>query len=687
MKPQKDIIIGIDTGGTFTDVICYDKKTSEINAFKVPSAPRDPATALLDGLLKSGYDNRDISQVIHGTTIASNAIVERDEGSIKKIAYLTTKGFEDIPFIQRIDRKSHYDLTWDKPAPLVKRSNTFGVSEKISYKGEVLEKINLEELKRITTSFKEKGLTSVAISFLFSYINPEHELIAERFIRKKCPEILLSVSSKIYPKWKEYERGTTTLADAFLKPILSRYSVNIQSLLEKNGFTKNFGFMKTNGGLMSLVSVENNAVHTLNSGPAAGVIATSNLASQLDLRNILTIDIGGTTCDISTIIDSNIQYITSFEIEYGIPIQIPMVDVNAIGAGGGSVAWIDKGGVLQVGPESMGSDPGPVCYNKGNKKAVTLTDAYIILGYLNPDKTYAGTLRLRKDLCEKAVKEMGEKLNMGLYETASSIVKIVSSNTARAIDVFMARRGLDPRDFVAFAFGGSGPMHLSPVLKDSDFPFGIIPQSPGVFSAFGLLQSDPRVDFQHAVHMNSTNFDLRKIEEIFKTLRSECLEELEREGYGKTEKMVMFLSLEMRYFGQNYELEVPFSLEDINDPMFVSNIFGKFQKLYEIEYGYKIEGEIIEIICARLTIVEEIEKITFTEIENIAGTIEATAEREAFFDNKMIPTKIYDRSQLPLRAKLIGPAIIEEETSTIIVEPGFTAEVGSYGEVYLKREN
>lgn len=691
MRTEPRIIVGVDVGGTFTDVVCYDKDTKELKAFKIPSTPENPAQALIEGVLGTGYDRQDIELIIYGTTIGSNAVVQRDDDSIGTVAYLTTKGFEDIPFIQRIDRKSHYDLTWNKPEPLVKRKNTFGVSESISYKGEVLKKINIQELKDIARMLKDesRGIRSIAICLLFSYINPEHEQIAKDLLEKECPGLLVSVSSELYPKWKEYERSTTTLSNAFLKPLITRHVSEIKSRLKKYGLTTNFAFMKTNGGLMTLDSAGHNAVHTINSGPAAGVVAAHSLASQLGLRNVLTLDIGGTTTDISAIIDDNIQYTTSFEIDYGMPIQIPMVDVKVIGTGGGSIAWVDKGGVLQVGPKSMGAKPGPICYGLGNTSVVTVCDAYLCLGYLNPHKIYGGKLRLKKEAAEKAVKELGEKLSMGLLQTASAVIKIANNNVMRAIEVFAARRGLDLRDFVFLALGGSGPMHAGAIFLESDFQSVLIPPIPGAFSALGLLQSDPRVDFQHAVHMNSVNFDSERIKNAFETLRSHCLDELEKEGFGGNGKgrLFVFPSLEMRYFGQNYELDVPISLDALSGTG-REDIFKLFQKRYESEYGYKIEGEIIEILNAKLTIRKAIEKVKLEQAStNSSHKCEPVGEREAFFDNKMIPTKIYDRKQLPMGSKLQGPAIIEEETSAIVVEPNLIASVGVWGELTIRRQD
>jgi N-methylhydantoinase A len=690
MRADPKIIVGVDTGGTFTDVVCYNRELKQIKAFKVPSTPKNPAEALFDGVLGTGYDKEDIGQIIYGTTIGSNAIVERDDAAIKRVAYLTTKGFEDIPFIQRIDRKSHYDLAWNKPEPLVKRTNTFGVSERISYKGEVLEKIDIEELKSIAKILNEedRGIRSLVICLLFSYINPEHELMARALLEEECPGLLISVSSEIYPKWKEYERSTTALSDAFLKPIITRHVNEIKSRLTKYGLSANFAFMKTNGGLMTLDSAGDKAVHTLNSGPAGGVVAAHSLASQLGLKNVLTIDVGGTTCDVAALIDDNIQYTTSFEIEYGMPIQIPMVDVKAIGTGGGSIAWIDKGGVLQVGPHSMGADPGPVCYGRGNTTCVTVTDAYLCLGYLNSHRIYGGKLQLDEEAAKKAVGEFGEKCGLSLLETASAVIRIANNNMIRAIEVFLARRGLDLRDFTLFGFGGSGPMHIGAILMESDFQSVVIPPTPGVFSALGLLQSDPRVDFQHAVYMNSTNFDAEKIKSVFGTLQARCLEELAREGYegNDGDSLSVFPSLEMRYFGQNYELDVPIPLDALSGPMADSGIFKAFQERYEAEYGYTIEGEIIEILNAKLTMRKAIEKVQFAQTANISGgKLEPAGEREAFFDGKMMPTRIYDRGQLPVGARLTGPAIIEEETSVTIVEPNLAAEIGACGELILRR--
>lgn len=690
MKKGRKIIVGVDVGGTFTDVVSYDKETKELKALKIPSTPENPAQALIEGVLGTGYDSKDIELIIYGTTIGSNAVVQRDDDSIGTVAYLTTKGFEDIPFIQRIDRKSHYDLTWNKPEPLVKRKNTFGVSESISYKGEVLEKINIQELKDIARMLRDenRGIRSVAICLLFSYINPEHELIAKELLEKECPGLLVSISSELYPKWKEYERSTTTLSNAFLKPLITRHVGEIKSRLEKYGLTTNFAFMKTNGGLMTLDSTGHNAVHTINSGPAAGVVAAHSLATQLGLRNVLTLDIGGTTADISAIIDDNIQYTTSFEIEYGMPIQIPMVDVKVIGTGGGSIAWVDKGGLLQVGPKSMGAKPGPICYGLGNTSIVTVCDAYLCLGYLNPHKIYGGKLRLQKEAAEKAIKELGKKLGMDLLEAASAVIKIATNNVMRAIEVFAARRGLDLRDFVFLALGGSGPMHAGAIFLESDLQSVIIPPIPGAFSALGLLQSDPRVDFQHAVHMNSVNLDAGKIKNVFESLESHCLEELKKEGFiGSDGGLSIFPSLEMRYFGQNYELDVPISLDALSSDDRCCEVFRLFQERYETEYGYKIEGEIIEILNAKLTVKKTIQKVKLENESDVRQKIEVTGEREAFFDGKMVRTKIYGREQLPPGVRLEGPAIIEEETSIIIVEPGLIASIGERGELTIRRQD
>jgi len=675
-----NISVAIDTGGTFSDVVSYDPETGMIKTLKTPSTPEKPHEALINGLNKSGYGSA-IERIVHGTTLASNALVERKGG---EISYITTKGFRDVPYIQRIDRKGHYDLTWSKPPALVRRKNSFEVTEKVSYKGEVLQDLNRDELKKVVDTIKERKIEAIAVCFLFSYVNPVHEVAAKQIIQEMYPEAFLSISSEVYPRWKEYERVTTTLADVYLKSIMSKYAEAIKTSLKENNFTDNFTFMKTNGGQMSLDSIRQFPVQTLNSGPAAGVISSLYFGKLYGYKNIITYDMGGTTCDIAAIINDEVQYTASFEIEYGVPIQIPMVDVKAIGAGGGSLAYVDKGGMLQVGPQSAGADPGPVCYNKGNATS-TVTDANLLLGYLNPEKPLGGEVRLHKDLAEKAVKQLGEKLGMELYDTASAIVKIADNNMISAFTSFMTRRGLDPREFVFFAFGGAGPMHAGIMMDELTIDKVIVPPHPGVFSALGLLMADARVDSQRMIQMSSNRYDLDKLKAAFDGLQASCLKEMQDQGFKdvKPEDLASLTSIEMRYFGQNYEVDTPISMGDISGQN-IDNLFEKFHRAHETMYGYRIENEIIELLTAKMIMTKKIEK---PQLKDKVSKAELGVEgmRDAYFNDKFIPTKIYDREQIPVGTKLEGPAIIEEETATTVISPGFTFSIGKYGDIVITK--
>jgi N-methylhydantoinase A len=603
---MSNYIVGIDVGGTFTDFVSYNMDTQEVEVWKNLSTPGDPINGVLTGLHEI-EDMSEIEQIRHGTTIATNAILERKG---VKVAYIATKGFKDIPFIQRGNRKRHYDISWIKPDPLVKRRNCFEISERINYKGEVLEKINEEEVRQIAEEIKKRAdIQAIAINTLFSYANPDHEIQLKALFEKYLPDIPVSISFEVLPKWKEYERASSTIADAYIKPIVSTYVKRIKEKFEESHISKNVAMMKSNGGIMTLDATSKAPINTAVSGPTGGVVAGKYIAELCGINKLVTLDMGGTSTDVAIIVDGNEQFTTNFEIEWGIPIQIPMIDIRTIGAGGGSIAWIDKGGMLNVGPESAGANPGPACYGKGGGQA-TVTDANVVLGRLSPDYFLGGTMTLDKAAAHHVIETLASELGKTKEETALSIIQIANNNMVGALRMVLIEQGYDPRDFTMLSFGGAGPVHASDTIDIAGIPSVIIPVHPGQYSAVGFVLSDARVDLQRTVQMTSKFFNADRANQVFQELKETGINDLLSQGY--KDKVEVLTSIEMRYLGQNYELDIPFNFEEINDHN-ILKIWDLFHEMHNTRFGFKIDGEIMEIVNFKVTVISKTNKPKFKE--------------------------------------------------------------------------
>jgi N-methylhydantoinase A len=488
--------IGIDTGGTFTDLVAIEETKGNIVTAKKPSTPKDPIVGILDTLEGSDIDRELLasSQLIHGTTVLTNCLIER-KGA--KINLLITEGFEDVPYIQRINRKGHYDLQWDKPSPLVRRRDTYGVAERLDYNGDVVVSLTGTEIDRIIRILRKeikKGETdAIAICLLFSYVNPLHEEAIASEISKQLSGFPVSVSFKVAPIWREYERTSTTLADAYVKPLAKTYIDNLSEGLSKQGLAGAWSVMKSNGGIMQAKSVPDYPVSILLSGPAGGVIAGKHYGDLCSFEDLITIDMGGTSTDVSLINKGRVITTTDFEIEWGLPVIVPTIEISTIGAGGGSIGWVDKGGLLHVGPESAGAEPGPASYDRGGDLP-TVSDANLVLGRLNPDYFLGGQMPLKTHLAQEALGALGKKLGMNEVVASFSVVEVANENMANAIRLKTIERGLDPRKFSLMAFGGAGPLHACSIARKLEIPLVVIPPHPGVFSALGLLLADLKVD-------------------------------------------------------------------------------------------------------------------------------------------------------------------------------------------------
>jgi N-methylhydantoinase A len=668
-------MVGIDVGGTFTDFVSYDPETKTVEVWKNPSTPSDPNDGILTGLGKFEAPG-DIKNLRLGTTIATNAILERKGATV---GYVTTEGFKDIPFIQRGNRRSHYDITWIKPKPLVKRRHCYEISERIMANGEVEKPLDEAGVRAMAKQIKEEGeIEALSVNFLFSYVRPDHEQRVKEILAEELPEIPVSISFDVMPKWKEYERASTTIADAYVKPIVSNQVRNIRQRFTENGITDHIVVIKSNGGEMTLEAAENTPIQMTVSGPTGGVIAGKHIAGLVGIDHLVTIDMGGTSTDTSTIVGGQENFTTDFEIEFGIPIQIPMIDIRTIGAGGGSIAWIDKGGMLRVGPESAGADPGPACYGHGGTKA-TVTDANLVLGRINPDNFLGGEMKLDKAAAEKAVQAVADELGRSAEETALAVTQIANNNMVGALRSVLIERGLDPRDFCMLGFGGAGPLHVADLMNDAGIPSGIVPNYPGQFSAFGFILTDARVDTQRTVQMTSKRFDQARATEMMKSLIGTGIGELKAQGYSKN--VEVHRSLEMRYLGQNYELEIPFSFDSFSDET-TPQLWQAFHDMHLARFGFNIPREVIEVITVKATTVSLTDKPEFATIGGGAAA-EPVSRREVTFDDGRHDTPIYDRGSLGEGQKIAGPAIIEEPASVTVLRPGQNLRVDAYGNLLI----
>ncbi|MGH6913234.1 MAG: hydantoinase/oxoprolinase family protein, partial [Geminicoccales bacterium] len=494
-------MLGIDVGGTFTDFVAYDSETRELDVWKHLSVPRDPVAGIAAGLARFAHPEA-IRNARLGTTIATNAILER-KGAV--IAYVTSKGFRDVPFIQRGNRKHHYDMSWVKPKPLMKRRHCFEVTERVDRYGKIITPLDEAGARAVARAIRDEGsIEAVAITLLFSYLEPAHELRLKQIFAEEAPDLPVSLSYEVLPKWKEYERASTTCADAYLKPVVGRQLRSMRARMGELGLG-NLVIIKSNGGEMTLEAAANAPVNMMVSGPTGGVVAARHVAGLLGIDSLVTIDMGGTSTDVSTITGGRESFTTAFEIEWGVPIQIPMIDIRTIGAGGGSIAWIDKGGMLRVGPHSAGADPGPACYGSGGAEP-TVTDANLVLGRINPQNFLGGAMALDALAAARAVGRIGEALGHTVDQTAMAILRIANNNMIGALRSVLIERGLDPRDFTLLAFGGAGPLHAGELIAEMGIPAAIVPNHPGQFSAYGFILADARVDRQRTTQLTSRRF-------------------------------------------------------------------------------------------------------------------------------------------------------------------------------------
>jgi N-methylhydantoinase A len=670
------LVIGIDTGGTFTDMVVFDPESGRVDSLKTSSTPSTPGLAIANALAEGGIPAATVETFTHGTTVGTNALIERTGC---KVAFVTTSGFEDMPFIQRINRKVLYDLRWNKPEPLVaSRRLCLGLGERLDADGATVRPVDEDEVRDLCRTIRESGAEAVALCLLFSYVRTDHEERVKEILAEELPGVPVSVSSEVAPIWREYERSSTTIADAYLRPLFHRYVSSLDESLREAGMAREWTIMKSNGGAMLSGAAAETPIQTVMSGPAGGMTATEHVARALGEPNVLTLDMGGTSADVGILVNGTQRHTTEYEIEWGLPAAVPLIDIKSIGAGGGSIAWVDAGGFLRVGPRSAGAQPGPICYGRGGSE-VTVTDANLLLGRLDPEYFLAGRMQLDGERVSGAVEALGEKIGLPPLELAASIVEIANENMASAIKMVSLERGHDPRRFSLLAFGGAGPLHAAAVARTLGIPKVIVPLFPGVFSALGLLLADIRVDKVWTQAFRSNDVDAELVNRQFQRITERALGELRQEGFAGEPEIRR--AINMRYFGQNYEHEVEIEGGELDETALVQ-AFRRFDELHAERYGYAIEGEVVELVSFKVTVIG---KRTPLELPRAGGTARSTrSERSVYVrGHGFVDAQVVHRSAFEVGETLAGPAMVEEEGSTLFVEPGMTVECTEQGALVI----
>jgi N-methylhydantoinase A len=535
--------LGIDTGGTFTDFVLLDEETGEVRTVKVPSTPQEPARAIAVGLAQL-VDGARVNQVVVGTTIATNAVLERRGPTL---IYVASEGFQDVPFIGRLDKEYLYDLHWQKPKPLVLRRHCLGVRERVDYCGRVVEQLEESTLEELCQRLRACGEdVVVAVCLLFSYLRPEHELAVRAAVEHVLPDSTVSLSHEVSPLWREYERASTTLADAFVKPAIEGYVNGVGETIRQRLALERWNLLGSNGGFLSADEARGRPAQLLLSGLAGGVIGGRFSAQAAGRLAAFTLDMGGTSCDLGLVLEGSQQYASEFELAWGLPVTIPCVAVKTIGAGGGSIAWIDKGGLLHVGPRSAGAQPGPVAYGQGGLEP-TLTDANLTLRRLNPEYFLGGAMRLDSEAAQQALEALGDQLGLSAEEAALAAVRTADENMANAIRLIAVERGLDPRAFSLIAFGGAGPLHARAVAERLGIATVVIPAEPGLCSALGCAIAEARIDRVQSCYARSDRVQVGLLAEIERRLGERAIADLRRSV--AIEEPILHRSADMRYGG------------------------------------------------------------------------------------------------------------------------------------------
>lgn len=664
--------VGVDSGGTFTDVCFFDEETGELVVNKVSSTPLDPSRAIVGGVAELLNGESEVAYFAHGSTIATNALIQKRG---VKTGLITTEGFRDLLELGRQRRPHLYDLQVDKPEPLVSRDLRLEVRERVHFNGAVEQAPDEDEVRAAVRALREQGVQAIAICFLYSYLYPDHEQFVQRIVAEEMPEAFVSTSHEILPEFREYERLSTVVINSYIGPVMRTYLDNLGPALRELGIQVEPHINQSNGGIISFETAVRQPVRTVLSGPSSGVVGATYIGKLAGFDDLITVDMGGTSADVSLIEHATPRLTGETEVE-GYPVKTPMIDINAVGAGGGSIAWIDSGGHLKVGPQSAGADPGPVCYGLGNDQP-TVTDANVVLQTLNPEYLLGGRMPISASAARQAVQKLADQLGLSLHETARGIVQIVTANMARAIRVISVQRGHDPRDFTLVAFGGAGPLHGARLAQELEIPRLLIPEVPGLLSALGLLVTDLRADFALTRILAADTSSLEGINGAFEELQRRADRWFDVEEIAKDRRIVRW-SIDMRYQGQNYELPVSVPVGRLTQAS-LKELSDRFAQVHDQNYGYSAPQEPVELVTFRLEAIGMVSKIELRpeEIGDPNAEHARIAERDVYFSERsgFVKCPVYERSRLQPGNQLQGPAIVEQFDATTLILPGQRAIV------------
>ena len=666
--------VGVDVGGTFTDLVAVeDGRLRTEKTASTPAAREAGVVGALDAVAAAGLAPSAVEFFGHGTTVATNAVIEREWA---ETALLTTEGFRDALEIGRQDRPALYDLSAEKPAPVVERDRRYGVPERTGERGDVLEPLDEAAVRETAAELRADGVDGVAVSLLFAFENDDHERRVAELLREEL-DAHVSLSSVVHPEIREYERTLVTALNAALAPVMDDYLGRLERRVRDRGVDADPRVMSSAGGLLTATAARERPVHTLLSGPAAGVQGATHVAGLAGVDDLITMDMGGTSCDVS-LVEGGEPVVTTDVTVGDYPVSVPAVDVHTVGAGGGSVAWLDDGGALRVGPESAGADPGPVCYGRGGDRP-TVTDAHLLLGRLDP-AAFAGDLDPNREAVRAVFeRDLADPLGVSVREAAEGVLRVADANTERALRVVSVERGHDPRSFALVAFGGAGPLHAPSVARELDVPRVLVPPRAGVLSALGLLVSDAQYEFGTSRVRPWRAVDAEDLRETLAGLRANGRDRLAEEGI-PPERRRLEPRVDLRYEGQSYELSVPVEEPAAVDADTLSTVADRFHERHRRRYGHAYPDEALELVTVRLRargVVPDPDLRPSAVGGDLADAVRGT--RPVVHDGTERATRVYDREAMPTGVAFEGPAVVEGTESTLVVGPEQRASVDEYG--------
>ncbi|KIL11743.1 hydantoinase/oxoprolinase family protein [Bacillus safensis] len=676
--------LGIDIGGTFTDLSLINEATGELTELKTPTVTDDPAQGIINGLnllKKRGVDLSNIQYLVHGMTIGLNTLLQRKGADL---ALFVTEGFQDILSLQRLRLPIPYDFNSRLPEPLIPRKHVYPISERLIHDGTIKKPLHLQQLDDAVQHVISKKLAGIVISFLHSYQNPVHELQAKAYINHHYPQLEVLPSSELWPQMREYERTVMSVVNLYIQPKVKQYLQTLKSRLKEEGVPISPYITQSNGGLMDAESAATSPVKTLFSGPAAGVIGAARIAASASEPNLITFDVGGTSADISIIQNGQPTMAQSNQLS-GFPIILPSVAMYSIGAGGGSVAWIDQGGLLKAGPESVGSNPGPASYGKGEKAA--LTDAFLICGYLNQERFAGGHLQLQLSAAKKAFQPIADQLNKTVEEAADQLIQVAVANMYTELSNVMEQQGFDPRDFSLLAFGGAGPVVANFLAREIHAKNVVVPPSPGTLCALGALTADFIHDAVLSKKICLQDYSINQLKQDYEKLSRKATDWVSQQNIQHINQTSILLLADARYQGQAFEIELPLSINWLKQEQDIHQLIEAFHKLHQRQYGHRDDQARIEFTHLRVRVIGETPPLPFSPVHESSGqSLKPNEYRRIFIEEKEYKASVYNRDTLSVGSIINGPAVIEQDDTTTLILPNWTGSIDPSGNLVISKE-